>query len=79
MTPDNFKFVSDVLYNKSGLTLGEEKAYLLENRLTPLVRKYELADLDTLIQKLRDGTIATLCDEVIDVMTTNESLFFRDN
>ena len=79
MTPDNFNFITDLLYKRSGLVLGQEKAYLLENRLSPLVRQHELADLDALIQKLRSGTIAGLAEEIIDIMTTNESLFFRDS
>lgn len=79
MTPENFKYASALLYKKSGLVLGEEKAYLLENRLTPLLRQYEIATADELVQKLRQGTPGGLCDDVVDVMTTNESLFFRDN
>jgi len=79
MTPDNFKFVSELLYKKSGLVIGQEKAYLLENRLGPLARKYDHADLDRLIEALRIKPNGDLCNEVVDVMTTNESLFFRDN
>lgn len=78
MGPDNFKYVCDFLYTKSGLVLGEEKAYLLENRLMPIVRRYELDSVETLISKLRSGTNPALGDEIIEVMTTNESLFFRD-
>lgn len=79
MTPENYKYICDVLYKNSGLVLGAEKAYLLENRLAPIMRQRELANLDELIQKLRVGAIHGLCDDVVDVMTTNESLFFRDN
>lgn len=79
MTPDNFSFVCKFLYQKSGLVLSQEKAYLLENRLSPIARQHDLADLDALIQKLRSGTVIGLDNEVIDTMTTNESLFFRDS
>lgn len=78
MTPENFKYASELLYKKSGLVLGEEKAYLLENRLTPILRRHEMSNADELIQKLRAGSVTGLCDDVVDVMTTNESLFFRD-
>ena len=78
MEPDNFKFVCDFLYKKSGLVLGEEKAYLLENRLMPIVRKYELDGVAMLVAKLRSNAIPGVADEIIEVMTTNESLFFRD-
>ena len=78
MGPDNFKFVCDFLYKKSCLVLGEEKAYLLENRLMPIVRKYELDGVEMLVAKLRSNAIPGVADEIIEVMTTNESLFFRD-
>jgi len=78
MGPDNFKFICDYLYRESGLVLNEEKAYLLENRLMPIVRKYELESVDTLVTKLRMGALAAAGPEIVDEMTTNESLFFRD-
>jgi chemotaxis protein methyltransferase CheR len=78
MTPRSFETLASLLRNGSGLVIGPDKLYLLETRLTPLLRAHRLADLDALADKLRGGA-TTLEREVIEAMTTNESSFFRDD
>jgi chemotaxis protein methyltransferase CheR len=77
--PQDFEFLAGMLRDKSGLTLTQDKVYLLESRLTPLARKRGLDTLDALIQKLRFSRDDALIKEVTEAMTTNESFFFRDN
>jgi chemotaxis protein methyltransferase CheR len=62
---------------RSGLALGPEKLYLLETRLAPILRREKLADLRALAQNISRNE--TLSRAVVEAMTTNESLFFRDN
>ena len=45
MNIDDFNLVAKILKDRSGLVLGSDKAYLLESRLNPVARKYDLADL----------------------------------
>lgn len=78
MTPDEFKFVSTLLKSKSGLTLKEDKAYLIESRLVPVARANNLKGLEELISKLRMAPSSAMVTEVVEAMTTNESFFFRD-
>jgi chemotaxis protein methyltransferase CheR len=78
MRPDQFEFIRGFLKKRSGLVLGEDKAYLLESRLTPLARKQELGDLESLLDVLMKGGNAALESAVTEAMTTNESFFFRD-
>ena len=78
MTPDRFKYISEMLRERSGLVLTQEKIYLLESRLTPLARRAEVADIDALIDLMKTKRDASLIEEVVDAMTTNESFFFRD-
>lgn len=78
MKPDNFKYVSELLYAKSGLVLTPEKSYLLESRLTPIARRLELGDIDGLFEQMKSKNEAALVTEVVEAMTTNESFFFRD-
>lgn len=61
----------------SGIVLGENKAYLIESRLEPVVQKFELGNVSNLARQL---TLAApdLRQAVVDAMTTNESFFFRD-
>lgn len=78
MRPDEMQFMIDLLYKRSGLALTEEKAYLLENRLSPIARVHGCADLSGLIQKLQSSPSPQLLTEVTDAMMTHESSFFRD-
>lgn len=79
MKNQDFEFLAGLLRDRSGLTLTQDKIYLLESRLTPLARKRGLDTLDALIQKLRFSRDDGLIKDVTEAMTTNESFFFRDN
>jgi chemotaxis protein methyltransferase CheR len=70
--------LSKLLKDRSGLTLGDDKGYLLENRLVPVARRHGLKDLDDLVVRLRGSGGEALARDVVDAMTTNESFFFRD-
>ncbi len=78
MTPDEFKHLTTLVKDRSGILLTPEKMYLVESRLLPIVRKLGLADLSTLVGALRRNDPPSLTAEVVEAMTTNESLFFRD-
>lgn len=78
MKPDDFDFLSRFLKDSSGLVLGAEKSYLLESRLTPLLRKWKLQELDDLVSEVRKPGNKELRRDVVEAMTTNESFFFRD-
>ena len=64
---------------RSGLSLGPEKLYLLETRLAPLLRTENLPNLSALARRLRLPRNETLSKAVVEALTTNESLFFRDS
>ena len=78
MQGSDFRFVSGLLKERSGLVIGEDKIYLLESRLAPIARKEGLANVDDLIAELKRTTNEALFAAVTEAMTTNESLFFRD-
>jgi chemotaxis protein methyltransferase CheR len=71
-----FSAIATMLKARSGLMLGPEKLYLLETRLATMMRREGARDLTALAEKLRPGN--ALEREVVEAMTTNESLFFRD-
>ena len=71
-----FASIAAMLKARSGLTLGPDKLYLVETRLVSIMRRENTADLAALAAKLRPGN-ALEC-EIVEAMTTNESLFFRD-
>jgi chemotaxis protein methyltransferase CheR len=70
-------YVRRLLREQSSIALGEDKEYLIEARLAPLVRREGLGSVTALIDMLRTGE-TELRDEVIGALTTNETWFFRD-
>ena len=71
-----FAPIAAMLKARSGLTLGPDKLYLVETRLVSIMRREGARDLASLAAKLSPGN--ALEREVVEAMTTNESLFFRD-
>jgi chemotaxis protein methyltransferase CheR len=61
----------------TGIAMTAEKRYLVESRLDPVMRAMKIASLSELSQRLRAPS-RELEGAVIDAMTTNETLFFRD-
>jgi len=72
-----YDFLRKLLKERSGLVLSDDKQYLIESRLMPLVRRAKLGSLGELVAELRRGVESTTCD-VVEAMTTNETFFFRD-
>lgn len=78
MMEADFVFLRQFLHQRSGLSIGSDKRYLAESRLGILCRRRGLDGLPALIRNLRLGTDAALEHAVVEAMTTNETLFFRD-
>lgn len=73
-----YEFLCRFLQDKSGLSLGAGKEYLLEARLIPLAQSWGLAGLTELIAEVKRAPQQPLALGVVEAMTTNETLFFRD-
>lgn len=78
MTPLDYEFLRKLLKARSGLMLSADKHYLVESRLLPVARRNGLSNLSGLVTKLKMADAEPLTVEVVEAMTTNESLFFRD-
>ncbi|HEX4923862.1 MAG TPA: protein-glutamate O-methyltransferase CheR [Bdellovibrionales bacterium] len=74
----DYAFFSQYLKNVCGIELGDDKQYLLEARLTPLLQRFSFKSLGELIAALKAAPAKELVRAVIEAMVTNESLFFRD-
>ena len=61
-----------------GIAVGDEKSYLLESRLTELVRDTGCRSFGEFYQQAKRDTSGGLRDRIVDAMTTNETLWFRD-
>jgi len=68
----------DFLEQQCGIVLGDNKQYLVKSRLGPLMQRFGLASLSELVSKTLSPFERQLRSAVIDAMTTNETLWFRD-
>jgi chemotaxis protein methyltransferase CheR len=66
------------LEESSGITLGENKAYLVQNRLRPILEAHNVENLSDATEIIKSGRDPKLKVEIIDAMTTNETSWFRD-
>jgi chemotaxis protein methyltransferase CheR len=73
-----FTTIASLLKARSGLVITQDKIYLMETRLTPILRREKIADLNLLADRLTRPGQEPLIRDVVDAMTTNESFFFRD-
>lgn len=67
------------LEHQCGIVLGDNKQYLVRSRLLPIVRDFKHDSLSSLVNAVIDGRDRALKSAVIDAMTTNETLWFRDS
>lgn len=63
------------LEQSSGISLGDNKRYLVSSRL---LEEYAIPGVGQLVDRLNSGQDRDLRERVIDAMTTNETLWFRD-
>ena len=78
ISPENFQFLCEAIYRDSGIVLDESKHYLVEARLAPVLRMEGVDGLDSLCNLIRAVSGRKLRERVVEAMTTNETLFFRD-
>ena len=77
ITPEEFQLMRTFLHDHSGILINEGKEYLLENRLVVLLVQHGCETFLELYKKLLVDT-GPLRGKVVDAMTTNETLWFRD-
>lgn len=78
INPDEYEAFRQFLEQACGIVLGENKQYLVINRLDSLMRELSLISVRDLIEKLKNDRGSKLRERVIDAMTTNETSWFRD-
>ncbi len=75
---EGLQYLRDLIRRRSAIVVEADKNYLVESRLSPLVREHKLADIDELLAQVRKAEHGPLCRKVVEAMTTNETSFFRD-
>ena len=78
LTTQEFDYLRGLVRAKSGIVLEAGKEYLVETRVLGLLRKSGLDSIAQLIERLRASPVDPLHRRLVEVMTTNETSFFRD-
>lgn len=73
-----FQLLRQYIEEQCGIALGDEKAYLVETRLTKLMAMSGCDDFHEFYLLAKSDKDASLREKIIDAMTTNETLWFRD-
>ena len=76
ITKSDFAVFRDFLEKVCGILLGDNKEYLVASRLRGIMKEKELDHLGDLVKLMDRDT--RLRETVVDAMTTNETLWFRD-
>lgn len=77
-TREHYEEFRAFLEKACGIVLGDNKQYLVTSRLASLLVEYQITDLRDLVRRMQQVSQRGLREAVIDAMTTNETLWFRD-
>lgn len=78
LTPEDIKVISRLVDDLCGIVLDESKGYLIESRLRKVAKASGCKTFSELYYKARYDDNVALRSDIINAITTNETLFFRD-
>lgn len=73
-----FKQIADLMYESVGLSYNESKKSLIHSRLSPRIQKLGMSGFAQYISVLSDESEAVEFQMAVDLLTTNETYFFRE-
>lgn len=78
INPAELKLISQYIQDISGIYLDQSKSYLFETRLSSVAEAHGCKSYQELQAKAKTDVSQKIEKEIIDAITTNETLFFRD-
>jgi chemotaxis protein methyltransferase CheR len=76
--PEEIPAVAQLVYQLCGIVVDPSKGYLIESRLSGLAEAAGCANFSEFCRKVRGCADPLLRNQVINAITTQETLFFRD-
>jgi chemotaxis protein methyltransferase CheR len=73
-----FRKIGAIMYDSIGLSFNDSKKSLIASRLTPRLQRLKLESFDDYIAMLEDESEAAEFQMAVDLLTTNETYFFRE-
>ncbi len=78
ISPSELKIIAQYIYDISGIYLDESKSYLFETRLSSIAEQLGCTSYQDLCTKAKRDPQKNIERQIIDAISTNETLFFRD-
>lgn len=78
VSPEEYSYLSEYLSTTCGIELGDNKQYLVNSRLKTLLAKHGFNSIEEMLSSVKNDIKAGLRQQLIDAMTTHETLWFRD-
>ena len=78
ITPAEINSVGKYIHDISGIHLDPSKSYLFETRLGSIVEEHGCSSYEELHLKAKKDASKRIERQIIDAISTNETLFFRD-
>lgn len=78
ISPTELKIIAQYIHDISGIFLDQSKAYLLETRLSTVAEANGCKSYQELHQKAKRDPSKKIERAIVDAISTNETLFFRD-
>jgi chemotaxis protein methyltransferase CheR len=79
LLPEDRPLVVQYIHSICALALDDSKDYLIESRLSGLMEETKCSSFSQLVTRSKSDASGALKRKIIDEITTNETLFFRDN
>lgn len=75
---ENVVFIFDFIEELCGISLDQNKSYLIDARLASLVKQFDVRSATELVEKAKSAGGDIIRKALIEAMTTRETYFFRD-
>ena len=79
LTSKDIDAVCGLVSDLCGICWDESKSYLIESRLQSILEEQGCENYHELARRVRAEAVPGLKSQVVDAVTTNETLWFRDN
>jgi len=78
INPAELKLVAQYIQDITGIYLDQSKSYLFETRLSSVAETHSCKSYQELQAKAKKDSTKAIEKSIVDAITTNETLFFRD-
>ncbi|VAW78591.1 Chemotaxis protein methyltransferase CheR [hydrothermal vent metagenome] len=78
ITDSEFELFRDFIFQQAGISLSDEKKTLVSSRLNKRLRHFSLASFSEYFTLIMDSSHLDERQMMIDLLTTNETYFFRE-